>query len=255
MRIYITGDGRSGTTWFAMMVASNEKLPYFHEPFLRKQNADPFGLIKKKEVDPPYVPDRKYIFDYLSKGIKTIPNFVIKDFAGLYYTKNLQNELGFKIINVIRHPAPWTMSAVKLGWGVGFYDFIGIPTVMDAVRPYLDHIYSRVDRYWITWMSWAIRYMTLRKSGVGDWVTHEELCINTKKSFEKIGLKFNMYGQQFYNGHNVGDKPGPKTKKRITEEEPYKWFGKFDKFDEMRKALEPFKVEEWGHWGEEFWRG
>jgi hypothetical protein len=69
-------------------------------------------------------------------------------------------------------------------------------------------------------------------------------------------LTLNKYGKKFFDENNKVQKiKGKSIPHRITAEEPYKWFGKFDKFDEMRKALEPFKVEEWGHWGEEFWRG
>lgn len=256
MRIYITGNGRSGSSWFGRMVAENEQLPYFGEPFRLNKSGDPFGLIASKQIPPPkpYNLTREYLLNHISKGIEVLPNFVIKDFWALYYTKELHDKYGFKIINIIRHPAPWTMSAMSLDVAIGFYDFIGIPTVMESIRPHLDHIYSRTDKYWIAWMSWAIRYMTLRHAAVGDWVTHEDLCINPSKAFANVGLTFNQHGKKFFDENNKLQKiKGKSVTHRLTENEPYKWFGKFDKLDEMKKALEPFGVQEWGFWGEEFW--
>lgn len=247
MRIFVGGNGRSGTSWFANMVAENEKLKYFHEPFMVKFDHDPFGLLTKKLVATLEFPNRDYIIECISKAIKIIPDFVFKDFWSLYYTKELHDDFDFKIIYIIRNPASWFASAFKLNNGMHFYDFIGNPTVMKSVRPYLDHIYSRTDKDWLGWMSWCIRYTTLRNSGVGDWITHEELCLNTERAFEKVGLKLTQAGKRFFSQQN---KPNNKAYSRIrdTKNEPFKYFGKFIKLEEMKKAMEPFGVLDWDYW-------
>lgn len=253
---YVTGSGRCGTSWFGRMLAANCGVSYFHEPF-NSDTGDPWGLIASGRVErrPPYNPSREWLLGYLEKAVAVCPEMVVKDFFGLPFVDEIE-EMGFRVVVICRHPAPASVSWEASGFPApGWYDFIGHPNVIGAVRGVMDHIYSRGDLWWRLWMIWAIRYAALRAMGRFDWVTHEELCLNPAGEFDRLALEFNDQGREFFDRHNRQVRQEWVNWKidRVSALEPFKWFGKFERFSEMCGALEPFGVRGWGLWDDRFW--
>lgn len=253
---YVTGSARCGTSWFARMLAANCGVRHFSEPFNR-DDVDPWGLIFQREVRrrPPYNPSREWLLGYLEKARGVCPEMVIKDFFGLPFADEIE-AMGFKVVVICRHPAPASMSWEASGFPApGWYDFIGHPNVIKAVRGVMDHIYSRGDLWWRLWMIWAIRYAALRVMGDFDWVTHEGMCLNPAGEFDRLALEFTDRGREFFaeNNREIGDGDRRWAIQRVAREEPFKWIGTFERFSEMCGALEPFGVRGWGLWDDRFW--
>lgn len=257
---YVTGSDRCGTTWISEMIAENYGIPYFHEPFHIGID-HPFDLtglvtIGKVRQRTPMNPELDWILNYLEVAVDYLGDMVLKDFFGLFAADEIE-KIGFKVVVVVRHPAPASMSSYYSGWDIQpYYDLIGYPAALRAVMPHLDHIYQRDDLWWRAWMLWAIRYLTIRKLGFTNWVVHENMCLTpVRELFQKTGIKMTEKGMKFFRESNR--KPTWKNqfpeRRRLTKKEPFKWFGKFDRLREMEEALDPFNVKSWGLWDSKFW--
>jgi hypothetical protein len=240
------------------MLAANERVRYFHEPF-NADRRDPFcfeaaGIVKGRRRGSPR---KGLILDVLAKVADYWGAGVVKDFWGLRFVREIR-QMGYKVIVICRHPAPVTLSWQTCGYRVGdFYDFIGDPACMAAVSDHLEHIYSRDDRLWRIWMIYAIRFATLARltRRRSDWVTHEMLCTDPVLAFKRIGLVFNEQGKRYFREHSraAADSGLPWSVNRDTGEEAHKWRGKFPRMAEMRGALAPFDIDKWGLWDCDLW--
>jgi hypothetical protein len=163
--ILVTGHHRAGTTWIGRMLAASREAGYIHEPF------NPGGRPGICSVRPSryftYVPDsdpdrwRKALQATLSfrydiraelKAIQSLKDIgrmvrdygrftwlryrerraVMKDPIALFSAEWLAKQFGAAVIVLIRHPAAFVSSLLRLGWTFPFEDLLDQPKLIET---------------------------------------------------------------------------------------------------------------------------
>ena len=233
--ILLTGAHRSGTTWAGKILSSAKDLGYIMEPFNDMNRRS--GVFNKKfghffpyirPTDPvDYIESfnktLNYRFSYYDGiiNIRSFRDFVrlsrdiidfsiykildyrpfIKDPNALFLAEWLANNFNMQVIILIRHPAAFISSLVKLDWSYPFTDFIKQPELMrDHLINFEDeiHYFSKnkqplIDQAILLWKilhSVILKYRNCHD----DWVCvrHEDLSINPFSEFEKLFIYLNV---------------------------------------------------------------
>ncbi|MCI0574961.1 MAG: sulfotransferase [Chloroflexi bacterium] len=241
--IYITGSQRSGSSWVAQMLATSPGLAWLDEPFSRKKHSQgicaadfPYWFTYISKHNEAFF--RKPIQDTLScrynltaelpsmwqwrhlrRVIREYRSFVtyqarcarplIKEPTGLFMAEWLANTFGAQIVVLIRHPAAFVNSRLRLGWPHDFNDFLAQPRLMndhlacfeEEIRDFAAHPHDLIDQLSLLW---KLLYHTAAwyRRCYPDWlfIRHEDLARDPiggfQALFQKLDLDFSAAVQQ-----------------------------------------------------------
>lgn len=225
--VLVTGAPRSGTTWAGRMLTLSGELGELYEPF------NPTAY-QARWFDPPefyfYVDGRNAtIYDGqlramsrldfpLSRVLRAGPNgqalraalrtwrtardhrrhqriAMVKDPLAVFSTEWLAMQVGFRPVILIRHPASFVSSLVRVGWQVRFGGWLRQPLLMDSLlAPWAEQIRQAhdSDRHLVRdgALLWAVCNDVVRRWCVEhpDWlvVRHEDLSADPQPAFARL---------------------------------------------------------------------
>lgn len=169
--ILVTGAHRSGTTWVGRMIAESPGIHYVHEPFNVSDPPAPgvcavrfrhwFTYVCRENEGPYLEPIRRTVsLEYdVPSAVRTIlaerrrglareglrawrtqrrqrregARALLKDPLALFSAPWLADRFGMRVVVVIRHPAAFAASLVRLGWGHPFSHFLEQPLLLRDV--------------------------------------------------------------------------------------------------------------------------
>lgn len=224
--ILITGSHRSGTTWVGRIIAANKSVVYIQEPFNLDSHDKRFGyaidtwyLAAEKSAQAPHIlnayrrmfakakspwhraraqADIATPIQFLKRltwAIAEPKRVLLKDPIALMSAAWLEENLGCKVICMIRNPLAFVGSLVKWNWKFDFNNFRLQKSLMETrlrdFTPQIIHFPENemdvVDQACLLW--------NLLHHAIGeyqdkhpDWlfVRHEDLVTTPDTGFEKI---------------------------------------------------------------------
>ena len=178
--ILVTGAHRSGTTWVGSMLALSPKVGLIHEPFspvtppgVSGGEFERFFQYVCAENEERYAEhfERMLRFSYdfrrqlpairspkkLGRTVIDAYDFtrnrlrgsrpLLKDPIAVFSSEWLASRFGASVVVLIRHPAAFASSLVRLGWTHDFGSFLAQPLLMrDHLSPYEDEIRQFAER-------------------------------------------------------------------------------------------------------------
>jgi hypothetical protein len=220
--IFVTGTHRSGTTWYAKMLAARG-LWYIHEPFnpnkrvwqthfpyvARGTSAPDIDRLMATVLDGGF---RQALMlantDHALMPLRLFPQpvrrIMIKDPLACLLTDYLTSRFGFQTTILFRHPAGFSASVCRLAWPRGEH----IRRLLDCQPLMSDHLdqhahlmesHAGTD----TVASAAVLHGALNtvlwhfaQAGVGEWFRFEDVCLDPISHFEsqyqRLGLPYNQ---------------------------------------------------------------
>ena len=175
--ILVTGSHRSGTTWVGKMIAASPSVGYIHEPFnpLHRPGICTakfpywFMYVTDENETPFYEPLKNTLaFRFnLSAELPTLhsPRLVgrlaknwynfslhrlrqsiplMKDPIALFSTEWLSKRYEMHVIVLIRHPAAFASSLIRMNWG---HDFTGFHEQTLLMKDYLGHFANEIEEF------------------------------------------------------------------------------------------------------------
>jgi len=265
--ILLTGSHRSGTTWVGRIISSSREVGYIMEPFndvnrrkgvFEKQFNRFFPCLNPEEKDEYFESFQKTLtFKYsLAEGFSSIRglrdsarllrdfiNFsryrhaslrpFIKDPNALFLAGWLAETFGMQVIVLIRHPAAFVSSILKLGWGHSFSDFLKQPWVFEDLMPdyrtevqyFSEHEQPLIDQ---AILLWKILYSVVAEyqRRHPDWlfIRHESLSVDPAHQFASIfswlQLSFTPEIRQVIDKFSRKDNPEDVTSTNISVSSP-----------------------------------
>lgn len=211
--VFVTGIHRSGTSWIGDIMSYAEDVSYWREPY------NP-STVKNMAQQYLYLPDNvnetsykiftdkmlqgKYsgsLFDY------TLPKYwyglsnkhLIKDPTAAFMLEWIMSEYNCKTLVVLRHPAGFVSSVLKLNWDFDFNCFLKQKKLMSK---YLVNHRDIIEKYNYPGMDvgkgavlWCVVYHVLKKMTISDdviWVKYEDVCASPISSFKNIHQQFDL---------------------------------------------------------------
>jgi hypothetical protein len=226
--ILVTGAHRSGTTWVGKMLALAPGTAYVHEPFnpltspgICAAPFDRFFVHVAAQNSDRYEPflRRTLRFDYdlrrqlgairsprdvlysardlatFARARATSARPVVKDPIALFSAEWLEERFGMDVVVVIRHPAAFAASLVRLGWTHDFGGFLEDEHLLEGpLRPFGDEIRGQAeapgDPLDQAILLWRLCYHTAaeyRRDHAGwVFVRHEDIARAPVASFEQL---------------------------------------------------------------------
>ena len=226
--ILVTGAHRSGTTWVGAMLALSPRIGLIHEPFspitpkgVSSAPFDRFFRYVTPENEGPYVEpfERLLRFDYaFGRQLPTLrtPKDVartavdagsflvnrrrgarplLKDPIAVFSSEWLVDRFDAQPIVLIRHPAAFVTSVLRLGWSHDLSLFLDQPLLLrDHLVPFEDEIRDHVERPRDSLdqavLLWRLIYHVVRtfRARHPDWtfVRHEDLSRDPVGGFEAL---------------------------------------------------------------------
>lgn len=213
--IFLTGTPRSGTSWISKIISLSDDILYWREPYnpanvsLMKQQ---FYYLKNDMEDISY----KKFTDLLFKGMFTGFSFdytdkkqmkklnrrhrhLIKDPTAPFILDWITSKYDLDVVIVVRHPAGFVSSIIKLGWNVDFNIFLRQERLLaDLIGPYkqllVKYNYRKMDVakgavFWciINFVLWEYikKYQYV-------WIRYEDICNDPIKEFKRLFNKINL---------------------------------------------------------------
>lgn len=294
--ILVTGSHRSGTTWVGRMLAAAPNAFYIHEPFsvsdapgrgisnLRLQNW--FTYITRENEADYYKPvkntvELKYDWKGAFKDINSFTDFktafheyrhvsrsrhngarvILKDPIAFFSSAWLAERFKAKVVILVRHPAAFISSLIKLNWEHPFQHFLSQHLMMkNLLGPFRSEIeeYSRnhkplFDQAILLWKIIHHQVLQYQKENP-DWIyiRHEDLSRDPFQSFqnlyEQLDLEFTQNVrdviQEFSGINNPGDSIAPvgseETLKRHSKSNILNWKNRLSQaqIEEIRGRVE-----------------
>ena len=206
--ILITGSHRSGTTWVGNIIRNLPRIYYLHEPLT--PNSITRGLFNTEIWYKYYDPEKEY------ENIETILNELFSGsypFKAMFHFKNglphtdyrnpaewIHQKWNSKNVILIRHPAAFVSSLIRLNWRFNFENFTKQPDLIDRfLGPYRSQInnppkdfISEASLIWTCITKIIIEYQKLYPNWL--YIRHEDLSYDPIKEyellFEKLKLPF-----------------------------------------------------------------
>lgn len=224
--ILITGSHRSGTTWVGRIIAANKSVAYIQEPFNLDSHDKRFecaidtwylaaghnpqapNILKayKKMISKTQSPwHRARAQTDLASPLEFIKRFswavaepkrvLLKDPIALLSAEWLEENLGCKVICMIRNPLAFVGSLVKWSWTFDFKNFdrqrglieTCFPEFESQVKHFSENEMDVVDQACLLWN--LLHHQIQAYQGKHpDWlfVRHEDLVMNPDSGFQKI---------------------------------------------------------------------
>lgn len=246
--ILVTGAHRSGTTWVGKMLAVDPDLAYISEPLnvfhrfgvLRVPTPHWYTYIcddNQQAYKPAFcemiafqyhgwleIKSLRSVKDFL-RMIRDWRNFIqakrkkqsplIKDPFAIFSTEWFANDLGCRVVIVVRHPAAVVSSLVRLGWNFDFTDLLEQPLLMrDWLEPFRDNMELMLkapdDVIAQGSLLWRMVYQAVanlqKRHPEFIIVRHEDVSIDPLNEFEKIysvlGMDFSKSAREKINDYS-----------------------------------------------------
>lgn len=226
--ILITGAHRSGTTWVGAMLALSPGIGLIHEPFSPVTPAgvsgapfDRFFQYVCEENEDRYFAhlERTIRFSYdLRRQLPAIRSLkalartgldlssftanrvrrarpLLKDPIAVFSSEWLALRFGAQVVVLVRHPAAFAGSLVRLGWTHNFGGFLDQPLLLrdhlgrfeDEIRDYAAHERDSLDQAVLLWRLVYGTVATFRERHP-EWtfVRHEDLSRDPLPGFEAL---------------------------------------------------------------------
>jgi sulfotransferase family protein len=226
--ILVTGAHRSGTTWVGAMLALSPAVGLIHEPFSpvtpRGVSGGPFERFFQyvcAENEERYAPhlERALRFSYdlrrqlptirsprvlartgLDLGAFTVNRVrrarpLLKDPIAVFSSEWLASRFGAQVVVLIRHPAAFASSLVRLGWRHNFGSFVDQPLLLrdhldpfaEEIRDFTAHERDSLDQAVLLWRLIYATVTTFRERHP-EWtfLRHEDLSLEPVPGFESL---------------------------------------------------------------------
>lgn len=226
--VLVTGAHRTGTTWVGKMLAASSTLTYISEPLnilhrpgvMRAKTHQWYAYIcEENEADFLEALKETFSFRYHLgmeiRSLHSIKDFLrmcrdlssfisgdllrrtplIKDPFAVFSISWFIKRFSCRVLVVVRHPAAFASSLVRLGWNFDFRHLISQPLLMrDYLNPYRDEMIACLNRpdniieqAALLWrmIYQAVRIQTLQHPEIIV-VRHEDLSIDPVEGFRKI---------------------------------------------------------------------
>ncbi|RJQ76332.1 MAG: hypothetical protein C4519_14780 [Desulfobacteraceae bacterium] len=212
--IFLTGIYRSGTSWVGKIISFADSLICYREPF------NP-SVVQRMPQQYYYIsPEKDNLFyaDFTEKLLKghlvgadfdyTTNNnyfnfrhsrYLIKDPTAAFLTEWLSNKYSFETIILLRHPAGFVSSILKLNWDFDLSIFLNQKNLMDE---HLHHFKFIINKYNYKGMTiekgaviWGVIYYFLNKLINNEgyyYIKYEDICKNPYDKFKEIFDKFSL---------------------------------------------------------------
>jgi hypothetical protein len=240
--ILVTGGHRSGTTWVGKMLALAPGVGYIHEPF---NPTTPVGVsgarfprffeyvCAENEGDYGRQLERTLAFRYntarqlaalrspvdvartaadwirFARARATGARPLVKDPIALFSSEWLADRFGMDVLVLIRHPAAFASSLIRLGWRHRFESFLEQPLLMEHhLHPFEDEIRRHAGRETDVLaqavLLWRIIYEVVdtfrRRRPDWSFARHEDISREPASSFgrvyEQLGLEYTEAARQ-----------------------------------------------------------
>ncbi|MFQ5508523.1 MAG: sulfotransferase [Leptospirillia bacterium] len=285
--ILVTGSHRSGTTWVGRMLCLSDRLSYIHEPFnldhhhgtcaapvrywftyVNRDNEaafapalartlgfhyDIWGHLKKTRTLHDIGRLRSHLRSF-RQARERAARPVMKDPLALFSSEWLAQRFGMDVIVIIRHPAAFVSSVVKIGWGHDFNHFLAQPALMreylapyaDTVRDYAARERPLIDQVILLW-NLIHHTISILQERHPEWafVRHEDLSRDPESGFKDL---FDHIGEEMTEdvrqgilahtgGGNPADPAGIHDVRRDSLKNLYNWKRRLSA-DEIEKIRE-----------------
>jgi len=182
--VLVTGAPRSGTTWVGRTLTLSGELGELYEPFNPAAGPSPEAMRTALRTWRTARGHRRHHRTAMAK-----------DPLALFSTPWLARELGFRPVILVRHPAAFVSSLVRVGWQVRFGSWLRQPLLMDSLlAPWAERIEraqeSEGDLVGDGALLWAVCYDVVRRwrDEHPDWlvVRHEDLSADPERAFAEL---------------------------------------------------------------------
>lgn len=217
--IFIGGTHRSGTTWFARMLAV-PGLWYIHEPFnpnngvwkeafpyqppeIRNAAIDSYlnRLLDGDFAHLSYVKGNDHMLMPMRLFGAPIQRVMIKDPLACLLTGYLETNFDVKAIVLFRHPAGFVSSINRLGWPSGSFlaELLKRRDIMDIhLHPFADLMMRHSDRKDVESAAVLhgvlnqVQWNQIQAANTIAWYQFEELCQDPVDMFQSIFERFSL---------------------------------------------------------------
>jgi hypothetical protein len=253
--IFVTGSQRSGTSWLASVLAAGGQVAFLDEPFSHKQR-DPgqcavdfphwftyigphngaqfapavgetlrlrynlpaaLGAVRRARQLRRVWRNWRTFAGYRRRRLRPL----VKQPTGLFMAEWLAERFGAQVLVVIRHPAGYVSSRLRLGWRHDFNDFLDQPALMatylapleDEFRQCQAEAWPLLDQLALLWKA---LYGTVRQLQAAhpDWlfVRYEDVAADPAGQFPllyaALNLDYNQVASQAVAGSSAASNPG-----------------------------------------------
>jgi hypothetical protein len=210
--ILVTGAHRSGTTWFAKMLAASG-IWYVHEPFNPNKGRWPQSFSYRRAGEPCAEADAlmQAVLDGGFREALLLPNaehrlmplrllrhrvrrVMVKDPLACLLAGHLTRRFGLTTLILFRHPAAFVASVCRLGWPRGCFlrQFLRDQALMeDHLEPYRALLEDHADVDSVA--SAAVLHGALNtvlwhdvQQGFGTALRFEDVCVQPIEAFERM---------------------------------------------------------------------
>lgn len=295
--ILVTGHHRAGTTWIGKMLAASRDVGYIHEPFNPGQRPGICSVRPNRYFT--HVPDanpeawQKALQATLSfqydvraevEAIRSLKDFgrmvrdygrfawlqhrgrraLMKDPIALFSAEWIAEQFGADVIVLIRHPAAFVSSLMRLDWTFPFEDLLSQPQLVDAhLSPFEDEIrhHARTDTDLIDqaiclWKIFQYVAATYRDRHPGWTVVRmEDLAMEPVprigKLYRRVNLEYPNRAQEIVRRHTRATNPSEvetenaKETQRDSRRAIYQWVDRLseEQIEMIRRGLSDVPAE------------
>ena len=212
--IFVTGIHRSGTSWIGNILSLADNVIYWREPFnpsTVKNMRQHYLYLSSSMNDKFYkmFTDQLFsgrfvgsVFDYTKPKewiCKTRQRHLIKDPTAAFMLEWMTMNYNLDIVIVVRHPAGFVSSILKLNWDFNFNLILNQKHLMsNFLFPYKKiietHNYDGMDAAKGA-VLWSIIYYVLENMPNKNnyyWIKYEDICANPQAEFKQLFKAVNL---------------------------------------------------------------
>jgi Sulfotransferase family len=252
--VLVTGSNRSGTTWVGEMLCGSGELAYVHEAFNATNwpqllNADLAGhyVYVCEENEAPYLAALQQLLELrmpLSRNLRTFSRpldpirlaretlkmmqsrqhhvpVLLKDPIAFFSTEWLVDRFEFRPVILVRHPAGFASSLIRLGWAYDFNAMASQPLLLEHLlsdyaadihrfaaepQPLIDQAVLLWRIFTHTAARWAAEHP--------DWhvLRYEDIADDPAQQFQRLyedlGLSWTETARQLVSDYSTASDPG-----------------------------------------------
>src|SRR3990172_4864882 len=248
--IFITGHGRSGTTWIGITFEQAPGILYYGEPcnpkvvkggnysywfrYVRPDGSDPYFESCLDRAFKGLITDGSYWLRQPYRRFLPGHRVVIKEVASLMLLEWVYKRYQPEILFVLRHPCAVALSERNKSTSAErpIKEILKQPSLMeDHLNPYLTVLEKAKTPYEIFGALWGARnrVITDLMPKYPEWkiVFYEDLCSDPIKCFRELFDHFNLTWtvkvQKHINRTTIEKKPGKYSTYRVTKNQINKW--------------------------------
>ena len=269
--IFITGHGRSGTTWIGSTFEQAPGILYYGEPcnpkvvkggnysywfrYVRPDGSDPYFESCLDRAFKGLITDGSYWLRQPYRRFLPGHRVVIKEVASLMLLEWVYKRYQPEILFVLRHPCAVALSERNKSTSAErpIKEILKQPSLMeDHLNPYLTVLEKAKTPYEIFGALWGARnrVITDLMPKYPEWkiVFYEDLCSDPIKCFRELFDHFNLTWtvkvQKYINRTTIEKKPGKYSTYRVTKNQINKWKRKMtpSEIEQVRTFVEPFNL-------------